>query len=139
MPYVGASQPRNLGPPPPITSDLLFVHSEIRFVRGDVAATAQHDARHPPDSGVTGDVKERSIDPVHGLSHLLQHEHMSVEVRLQRRTKQLAQYRHVECRCLLPTADRRLHHLPRPIAHPVERPPNRYVPSSPPHFLTPTA
>ena len=42
-----------------------------RLVRHDVAATAQHDARHSPDAGVTGDVKERAIDSVHGLIHLL--------------------------------------------------------------------
>src|SRR3979490_3304598 len=57
MPDVGASQPWDPGPSAPITRDLLFVHSEIRFVGGDGAATAQHDARHPPDSGVAGDVK----------------------------------------------------------------------------------
>src|SRR5687767_3464393 len=57
MPDVGASQPWNPGPPAPVTGDLLFVHSEIRFVRGDGAATAKHEARHPPDFGITGDVK----------------------------------------------------------------------------------
>src|SRR6516165_2966804 len=71
MPDVGASQPRNPGSSAPVTGDLLFVHSEIRFVWGDRAATAQHDARHPLDSSITGDVKERAIDSVHGLIHLL--------------------------------------------------------------------
>src|SRR6202035_3653651 len=47
MPDVGAPQPWNPGPPAPVPSDLLLVHPEIRFVRGDGAATAQHDARHP--------------------------------------------------------------------------------------------
>ena len=49
MPDVGASQPRNPRPRAPVPGDLLFVHPEIRLVRGDVAATAEHDARHPPD------------------------------------------------------------------------------------------
>ena len=57
MPNVGASQPGNPGPLAPVTGNLLFVHSEIGFVRGDVAATAKHHARHPPDFGVTGNVK----------------------------------------------------------------------------------
>ena len=41
----------------PVTSDLLLVHSEIRFVGSDGAAAAKHDSRHPPDFGVAGDVK----------------------------------------------------------------------------------
>jgi hypothetical protein len=57
MPNVSATQPRNPGPLAPVTGNLFFVHSEIGFVRGDVTATAKHDARHPPDFGVTGDVK----------------------------------------------------------------------------------
>ena len=54
---VGSPQPGNPGPLAPVTSDLLFVHSEIRFVGSDGAAAAKHDSRHPPDFGVTGDVK----------------------------------------------------------------------------------
>ncbi|MGC1896040.1 MAG: hypothetical protein WA763_20485, partial [Pseudolabrys sp.] len=53
MPNVSASQPWNPGPLTPVTGNLYFVHSEIGFVRGDAAATAKHDARHPPDFGVT--------------------------------------------------------------------------------------
>src|SRR5215475_1036182 len=68
MPDVGASQPWNPRPPAPVTGDLLFVHSEIRFVRRNVAATAKHDARHPPDFNVTGDVKQQPVNPVHCLS-----------------------------------------------------------------------
>src|SRR3954454_24895409 len=70
MPNVGASQPWNPGPLAPVTGDLFFVHSEIRFVQSDAVATAKHHARHPPDAGVTGNVKQRPIDPVHGLPHL---------------------------------------------------------------------
>src|SRR5262245_66675586 len=57
MPNVSASQPWNPGPLTPVTGNPFFVHSEIVFVRGDAAATAKHDARHPPDFSVTGDVK----------------------------------------------------------------------------------
>ena len=57
MPNVSASQPWNPGPLTPVTGNLLFVHSEIGLVRGDAAATAKHDARYPPDFGVTGNVK----------------------------------------------------------------------------------
>src|SRR3954451_24852143 len=78
MPNVGASQPWNPGPLAPVTGDLFFVHSEIRSVRGDVAATAKHHARHPPDVGVAGNVKQRPINPVNCLPHLFQHEHMFV-------------------------------------------------------------
>jgi hypothetical protein len=57
MPNVSASQPWNPGPLTPVTGNLFFVHSEIGFVRDDAAATAKHDARHPSDFGVTGNVK----------------------------------------------------------------------------------
>src|SRR6476661_5042285 len=87
MPNVSASQPWNPGPLAPVTGNLFFVHSEIRLVRSDAAAPAEHDARHPPDFGVTGNVKQRPINPVHCLPNLFQHKHMSVEVRLQRRAK----------------------------------------------------
>src|SRR4029077_17401919 len=87
MPDVSASQPWNPGPLAPVAGNLFFVHSEIRFVRGDAAATAKHDARHPPDFGVACNVKQRPIDSVHCLPHLFQHKYMSVEGRLQRRTK----------------------------------------------------
>src|SRR5689334_22359700 len=97
MPDVSTSQPWNPGPSAPVAGNLLFVHSEIGFVRGDVAATAKHDAGHPPDLGVTGNVKQRSINSVHRLSDLFQHQYMSAEVRLQRRAKQLGEDGHVEC------------------------------------------
>src|SRR5262245_30231475 len=87
MPNVSASQPWNPGSFAPVTGNLFFIHSEIGFVRGNAAATAKHDARYPPDLGVAGNMKQRSINSVHCLSHLFQHEHMSVEVRLQRRAK----------------------------------------------------
>ena len=127
MPDVGASQPWNPGPPAPVTGDLFLVHPEVRFVRGDVAAAAEHDARHPPDLGVAGDVKQRSINPVECLAHLFQHEHMSGEVRLQRRAEYLAEHRHVECCGLVHAADRGLQHLWRPIDHPGEGSLNRCV------------
>src|SRR6516165_1971873 len=57
VPDVCATQPWNAGPQAPVAGDFLFVHSKVRFVRGDVAATAKHDARHSSDLGVTGDVK----------------------------------------------------------------------------------
>src|SRR5215469_5865453 len=57
VPNVGASQPWNPGPLTPVTGNFFFVHSEIGFVRGDSAATTKHDARHPSDFGVTGNVK----------------------------------------------------------------------------------
>src|SRR5262249_50049514 len=82
MPNVGASQPCNPGLLTPVTGNFFFVHSEIGFVRGDGAATTKHDARHPSDFGVAGNVKKRPINPVHCLSYLFQHEHMPVELRL---------------------------------------------------------
>src|SRR5262245_781279 len=57
MSDVGASQPWNPGPLAPVTGDLFFVHAETRFVRGHIAATAKHHARHPPDFDVTRNVK----------------------------------------------------------------------------------
>ena len=57
MPNVGASQPWNPGPLTPVTGNFFFVHSEIGFVRGDGAATTKHDACHPPDFGVAGNMK----------------------------------------------------------------------------------
>ena len=124
MPDVGAAEPWNAGLVAPDAGDFLFVHSKIRFVRGDVAATAELDARHPPDRRIAGDVKQRPVDPVHGLRHLLQHQHMAVEVGLQRRAKQLAKDRDVECRCLVRATDRRLQGFRRPIDHPGQRPPD---------------
>src|ERR1700704_3902493 len=67
MPDVGASQPRNPRPPAPVTSDLHFVHPEVRLVRADGVATAKHYARHPPNFGIAGDMKQRTINPVHCL------------------------------------------------------------------------
>jgi hypothetical protein len=57
VPDVCPAQPWNAGPQAPEAGNFLFVHSKIRFVRGDVAATAKHDARHSSDFGVTGDMK----------------------------------------------------------------------------------
>src|SRR5262249_54954430 len=42
MPNVSASQPLNPRPPAPVTGNVFFVHSEIRLVRGNAAATPKH-------------------------------------------------------------------------------------------------
>src|SRR5262249_47958518 len=128
MPNVRASQPWNAGPLAPVTGNLFFVHSEIGFVRSDAAAATQHDTRDAPDVSVTCNVKQRPINPVHCLTHLFQHKHMSIEVRLQRRTEQLAKHCHVECRSHFHTADRGLQRLWRSIDQPGERSSNRRVP-----------
>src|SRR5260370_7592929 len=95
MTNVSASQPWNPGPLTPVTCNLFFVHSEIGFVRGDAAATAKHDARHPPDFAVTGNVKYRPINPVHCLPDLFQHHHMSAALRFQPRPTHLPNTTHV--------------------------------------------
>src|SRR3954453_17043501 len=92
---VGAPEPRNSGTPAPVAGDLFLVHSEIRLVWGDAAAAPQPEARYAPDLGIARDLKQRPVDPVHGLPDLLQHEHVPLEVGLQRRAKNLAKHRHV--------------------------------------------
>ena len=80
-------------------------------------------------------MEQQSVDPVHGLGHFLQHEHVPCEVRLQRRAEQVAQHRHVERRCLVPPADRRLQRLRRGIDQPAERPADRHLPAFPENVL----
>src|SRR5262249_52227189 len=87
MPNVGASQPWNPRPLAPVAGDLLFVHSEIWFVRGHAAATAKHHARHPPDFGVTRNVKQRPINPVHCLRPVRAFRHRQRNVRAKRSTE----------------------------------------------------
>ena len=69
------------------------------------------------------------------LRHLLQHEHVTVEVRLQRRAEQVAEDRHVECRRLVRATDRRLQRFGCPIDDPGERPPDRRVAAVPEDVL----
>src|SRR6516162_10129528 len=58
MPDIGAPQPGNPSPPAPVLGDLLFVYSEVRFIRCDVAATTEHDTRHTSDVSVASNVKQ---------------------------------------------------------------------------------
>ena len=52
---------------------------------------------------------------------------MPIEIGLRRCAEQLAQHRHVECRCLARAADRRLQRFGRALDHPSERPARRGV------------
>src|ERR1700728_3801296 len=51
MPDVGASQKGNPSSAAPVSGNLFFVHPEVRLVRRDAAATAEHDSRGAPDVG----------------------------------------------------------------------------------------
>jgi hypothetical protein len=135
MPDVGATQPANPCPPAPVLGDILFVHSEVWFIRRDAAATAEHDARRASDVIAAGDMKQRSIDSVHRFPNLLQHEHMSVEVGFQRCAQQVAEHRHVKRRSFLRAVDSWLERLRRPINYPGERPRNRCIPCVPENVL----
>ncbi len=85
--------PRRLAPVP---GRLFLGLAEIRFVRWDAAAAAEHDARNPSDAGITGDMEQKAVDSIHVLRHLLEHEHVIGQVRLKRRSEQLAEHGHIE-------------------------------------------
>ena len=84
MADVGAAEPWNSRSLAPIARDLFFVHPEFGFVRSDGAAAPEHDAGHAPHRGIAGDVKHQPIDPVQGFADFFQHEHVAVEIGLQR-------------------------------------------------------
>ena len=85
--------------------------AEVRLVRRDGAATAKPDAGDAADRGIGGDVQERAIDPVHMLRDILEHEHVSREIRL----PGCADLRGQDDRYHHPT-NRGEHHPPHPVA-----------------------
>ena len=96
----------------PEARHLFFVHAEVRIVRRDVAAAAEPDARDAADAGLRGDVNNDRSMRYMCLRHLLEHQHVAAQIRLQRRAEQLAEDGQVEGRRLRPSASDGLQRRP---------------------------
>ena len=93
---VGATEIGDAGALAPMHGDLLLARTELRLVWRNGAAAAELDPGNPANARSAGEVQETSVDPVHVLAHLFEHEHVVAEVRLKGRAHEVTEDGEIE-------------------------------------------
>src|SRR5690349_1952591 len=124
---VGTAEIGDAGALAPMHNELLFAGAEVRLVRWNGAAAAELQPGEPADAVGSGEVQKTPVDPVHMLAHLLEHEHVTPEVRLEGSADEVTEDGDVEGSSGDAGRDRRFHALGCAVREKSQSPRNRQV------------